>query len=256
MKIKLILIIIVSILILKVIFLIGTKAQENSNDQFLLETVWGGTKRTSKYNPDNYSPGCHSTALAQIMYYHRLQPHGKKEYTTKKGHHINVNYDEHNFDWGLFVNYVNDSTPQNKVDELALYRFYLATVVEKNFGNGSYQKTFHKSQIKEHFNCKVKEKPGYKTFLLSRRKVRNIIVREINNLRPVYFHYTDFDGNGHSVVIDGYKKKNKDLFVHVNFGWGGKDNGWYKYEKDCFIPNQKLELIITIKPEKSLVENV
>ena len=248
-KTKITLIIIVSILVLKAISLIGVKAKENPNDEYLLKTVWGGTTRTSKFNPDNFSPGCHSIALAQIMYYHRLQPHGKKEYTTKKGHHIKENYSNHDFNWDLFVNNVNDSTPQENVDELALYRYYLATVVEKNFGNGSYQKTFHKSQIKKHFNCKVKEKPGYKTFLLSRRRVRNIIVKEINSKRPVYFHYTDFDGAGHSIVIDGYKQKDDDLWVHGNFGWGGKDNGWYKYEKNCFIPNQKLELIITVRPK-------
>ncbi len=248
-KLKITLIIVGVIFIAKVITLIGVKAQQNPNNDYLLETVWGGTKRTSKFNPEQYSPGCHSTALAQIMYYHRLQPHGQKEYTTKKGHHIKVNYNDHDFNWDLFVNNVDDNTPQEKVDELALYRYYLATVVEKNFGNGSYQKTFHKSQLKKHFDCKVRERFGYKTFLLSRRKVRNIIVKEINNKRPVYFHYTDFNGNGHSVVLDGYKQKDDGLWIHANYGWGGKENKWLKYEKDCFIKNQKLELLITVKPK-------
>lgn len=247
---KVLIIILALVIVLKLISLIGPRAQENPNDEYLLKTVWGGTVRTNKYNPDNYSPGCHSTALAQIMYYHRLQPHGQKEYTTKKGHHIKVNYDGYDFNWDLFVNHVDDNTPQENVDELALYRYYVATVVEKNFGNGSYQKTFHKKQLKKHFDCKVRERLGYKTFLLSRRKVRNIIVKEINKKRPVYFHYTDFNGNGHSIVLDGYEQKDDGFWIHANFGWGGKNNGWYKYGKNCFIQNQKLELLITIKPNK------
>ena len=241
-------IIALTILLMQGLTIRTTYSQEVNNKEYLLETVWGGTTRTNKYNPDNYSPGCHSTALSQILYYHRLQPKGEKEYTTIKGHEIKENYSDHTFNWDLFVNIINENTLEEFVDEVALYKYYVATVVEKNFGNGSYQKTFHKSQIKKHFDCKVRERFGYKTFLLSRRKVRNIIVKEINKKRPVYFHYTDFDGGGHSVVIDGYKQKDDNLWVHTNFGWGGKKNDWYIYEKDCFLKETKLELIITIKP--------
>ena len=33
---------------------------------------------------------------------------------------------------------------------------------------------------------------------------------------------------GHNVVVDGY---NTDNYFHVNFGWGGSNNGWYSYPR-------------------------
>ncbi|HOP04568.1 MAG TPA: C10 family peptidase [Tenuifilaceae bacterium] len=229
---------------------IRTNAQENLGDGYLLKTVWGGSARINKYNPDQQSPGCHSTALAQICYYHKLQPNGTKKYVTSKGHEINENFDEHKFNWELFQPVLNDETPEESANEMALYSYYIASMVEKNFGTGSYQKKFHKKQLKKHLNCKVHEKFGYKSFPLTHRKIKRIFRKEINAKRPVYFHYTDFNGGGHSIVIDGYKEKDDDFWVHANFGWGGKKNGWYKFEKDCFLKNTKLELVITLNPKQ------
>lgn len=227
-------------------------AQSESNN-CLLETVWGGTKLTNKFNPDNYSPGCHSTALAQILFYHKLQPKGVKEYQTIKGHSIKEDYSTHQFNWELFPTKVDSNTNQQSIDELALFTYYVATIVEKNFGNGSYQKKFHKRQLKKHFDCKVKERFGYKSFPLGRKRMKKIIMKELNHKRPVYFHYTDFDGGGHSIVIDSYKLKDNQLWIHANFGWGGKNNGWYEFKKNAFLKNTKLELLITIIPRNEKV---
>lgn len=52
---------------------VSLNAQPVDKDKCLLETTWGGTTLFNKYNPANHSPGCHSMALAQIFYYHKLQ---------------------------------------------------------------------------------------------------------------------------------------------------------------------------------------
>lgn len=215
---------------------------------FLLETSWGGTEKFNKYNPGEQSPGCHSTALSQICYYHRLQPHGVKSYVTSRGDSILEDYSSHTFNWNLFRKNIDDTTPAECVDEMALYTYYFASMLEKNFGTGSYQTTFHRRQIRDHLDCKVRERFGYKTLLMSRNTVKRIIRKQIDKACPVYFHYTDFGGNGHSIVIDGYQVREDGLWVHANFGWRGKSDGWYRYEKDCFLDNSKLELIITIEP--------
>ncbi|MEE4178778.1 MAG: C10 family peptidase [Bacteroides sp.] len=223
-------------------------SQVDLGDDFLLTTTWGGSARINMFNPGENSPGCHSTALAQICYYHRLQPHGVKEYVTSQGYEVNLNFDDHQFNWDLFQAVLNDETPEESAREMALYSYFMASMVEKNFGTGSYQKKFHKKQLREHLDAKVRERFGYKSFPLNRRRIKGIFRKEIDSKRPVYFHYTDFNGGGHSVVIDGYQEINDEFWVHANFGWGGKRNGWYKFEKDCFLENTKLELVITIKP--------
>lgn len=225
-------------------------SQIDLGDDYLIKAKWGGSSRINKYNPEGHSPGCHATALAQICFYHKLQPHGVKEYVTSKGHEIKENFDNHQFNWELFKPVLNDDTPEESANEMALYSYYIASIVEKNFGTGSYQKKFHKKQLKKHFDAKIRERFGFKSFPLNRRKIKRIFRNEINEKRPVYYHFTDFDGGGHSIVIDGYKEKDDEFWVHAHFGYGGKKDGWYKYEKDCFLKNTKLELVITINPKK------
>lgn len=39
----------------------------------------------------------------------------------------------------------------------------------------------------------------------------------------------DSGKTAHAVVIDGYRYQNSVFQVHLNYGWGGKNNGWYNY---------------------------
>jgi hypothetical protein len=52
--------------------------------------------------------------------------------------------------------------------------------------------------------------------------------------------------NGHAVVFDGTAEENNDLYVHVNFGWGGKSDGWFDIKS---LANQReLLYIFTVIP--------
>lgn len=67
------------------------------------------------------------------------------------------------------------------------------------------------------------------------RKAKRLkeIVNSINNNKPVWFAGLGGGKHGHAWVVDGYKKNDNatkskhDYFIHCNFGWGGKNNGWY-----------------------------
>ena len=111
-------------------------------------------------------------------------------------------------------------------------------------------KNFHKKQLKQHYDCKVKEYLGFKGFFTSNKKIEKILQKEIKAKRPVYFHYTNLNGGGHSVVADGYQIIGGKLYVHFNFGWGGRSNGWY--DPLASIANSddtKLRIITTIEPK-------
>lgn len=51
------------------------------------------------------------------------------------------------------------------------------------------------------------------------------MAQNIKDTLPVHLAVVDPAGTmGHNVVVDGY---NTDEYFHLNFGWGGSNNGWY-----------------------------
>jgi len=59
--------------------------------------------------------------------------------------------------------------------------------------------------------------------------------------------------SGHNVVVDGY---NTDGYYHINFGWGGSNNGWYIIPDEIPYSLTVIEgLIVDImKPEANKIE--
>jgi hypothetical protein len=51
-----------------------------------------------------------------------------------------------------------------------------------------------------------------------------LLENELNNNRPMQFQGFDPVNGGHSWVCDGYSAFN---MMHMNWGWGGYDNGYY-----------------------------
>ncbi len=219
----------------------------------LIQTHWsGGDSMYLLFTPDHYTWGCHSTALAQILYYHHLAPFGTTSYLTSKGYIVEENFDNYVFDWDKFIDALTVDTDQQSIEQVALYGYLIACIVQKDFGTGRYMKKMHKKQLQEHFNCKVNEYVRYKGLFLSNRKIEKIVRKEIDNRRPVYFHYTNFNGGGHSVVIDNYSVEGEYFMVHLNFGWGGDSDGWYNLFESIANPDDtKLRLFISINPNEN-----
>ena len=54
------------------------------------------------------------------------------------------------------------------------------------------------------------------------------MVRDEVAKHPIYYSgFSSKDGSGHAYVADGYADYMGDLAIHINFGWGGEDNGYY-----------------------------
>lgn len=219
---------------------------------YLLKTNWGGDSfHPNDYIPDNYTAGCHSMAFAQIFNFHKIKPKREVSYTSSKGYNINENFNNYYPNWERMQNSKSEIYDSLCLDEIQKYIYYVAATVQKDFGTGDYMKAFHKKQLEHHYDCKVKESFSIKGLFTSKRKIAKILQKEIDAGRPVYFHYTNLNGGGHSIVADGYQIINGKLFVHFNFGWGGNHNGWY----DPLIPmanpdDTKLRIITTIEPVK------
>ncbi|HEY0110558.1 MAG TPA: hypothetical protein VGB67_13055, partial [Fibrella sp.] len=103
---------------------VGTRASARERKkcergkQYLLATQWKQMGGFEFYTPDSLRVGCWSTALAQIVYYHRLKPFGQVVYTSRQGYVVNESLDSTLFNFDLFAPFINSTTDQATVDQL------------------------------------------------------------------------------------------------------------------------------------------
>lgn len=158
----------------------------------------------------------------------------------------------HKFDWTKFRNEITDSTSQDIINEISLYCYSIATIVQKDFGKGGYiTKLPPIENIEKQLNVNAKQYLNYKGLFHSKRKIKNIIVREIEANRPMYLYYRNMNvkGSGHSTVLDGYRFDDKNFKVHLNFGWGGRSDGWYNlFDSIATEGDTELRILITVQP--------
>ena len=220
----------------------------------LIRTHWMGEGLYAQCapGPESVTLGCWSTTFAQIAYYHQLQPTGSVQYVSSKGYSIKENLGDHIFDWEKFTTVLTDTTAQEVVDEVSRYCYSIATIVQKDFGLGRYMTKLPSIEnIENRLNASATLYLNYKGLFQSKRKFRNIVIQEIEESRPLYLYYRNMSvsGSGHSVVLDGYRFDGDDFFVHLNFGWGGRKDGWYNlFEPIVLEGDTELRFLITLQP--------
>ncbi len=222
--------------------------------KILLHTHWAGEGPYSQYapGPESVTLGCWSTTIAQISYFHHLQPTGTVKYISTKGYSIDEDLGKHRFDWNKFTDTLNDTTSQDIINEVSRYCYSISTIVQKDFGLGRYMTKLPPiNNLENQLNVDATLYPNYKGLFQSKRKIKNIVIREIEQNRPLYLYYRNMNvnGSGHSVVLDGYRDDTDDFKVHLNFGWGGKNDGWYSLFAPIAIEGDiELRLLITFRP--------
>lgn len=236
------------------------KPRSEIKGDYLLETRWGGNEKDFrlfyKYTPNNQPLGCHSVAIAQVLFYYKLAPSGEVNYTCSNGTKIQENFSNYTVDWNKITASLTDSTPQGEIDATAFYAYSVACIVQKDFGTNQYvdieSSNNHKSQIEKHFKCTYesytyKPETSVSELIEKDKSITDIIKHEIYAKRPVGFYYDRPNNGGHAIVIDGYTLKENKFYVHANFGWSGNSDGWYLLTED--LPQDiRAIMILTIKP--------
>jgi hypothetical protein len=244
--------------VLIILLLLSTKSfsqkpRANIKGDYLLKTAWGGSSPFNAFAPEGTTLGCHANAFAQVMYFHRLAPYGKVSYKCKNGTLISEDFSDYTPQWDTFaLNKKSSDENASATEQTARFMYYVASVIRKDFGTDQYvdyADDYHKKAIESHFRCILtayaKEvKSSISHALKEKIDLIKLMRTEIDAKRPVGFYYTDRKGGGHAVVIDGYTVKNGKIYFHVNFGWFGRSDGWYRLEED--LPKNIKELA-TIK---------
>jgi hypothetical protein len=235
----------------------GQDPRKNINGNFLLKTQWGSDNFHTRFTPGNQPLGCHSIAIAQVLYFHKLAPSGKVNYQCSNGVAIKEDFSDYTVDWNKISARLTESSTTEVLDATAYFNYAVAAIVQKDFATDNYvdieNSDNHKTQIEQHFKCRYNsyvfhDKSTFATVFANNQTFENLIKKEIDKKRPVGFYYI-WDDGGHAVVIDGYTIQEGNFYVHANFGWMGHSDGWYLMPAD--LPaTTSLVMLLTIDPLK------
>jgi hypothetical protein len=191
----------------------------------LVATRWSQEGSYAALTPNHQALGCWSVAFAQIVAFHRLTPKGRVHYTTRGGKVVDESLSPP-IQWEKVVTEILPETSSESAHETARLCYYLAVIVQKDFGRDEYVDIARlPEEIAGHCSCIVRKVES---------GLNDQIVSELRANRPVEAYFDDILNinvvrNGHAAVIDGTAENNGRLMLHVNPGWGGASDGWYDF---------------------------
>lgn len=174
--------------------------------------------------------GCVAVAMSQAMSVQRFpgQPRGRKSYVASNYGTLSVNFDtEKPYDWDALI------AGTNSCDEAARLLYHAGVSVEMNYGT---EGSGIPSNQADRISTALGEYFGYNKGELRciwrdsyQQDWDDLIYNEIQAGRAVVYNAIDdvTPGmhSGHSFNIDGYQGNG---FFHVNWGWGGSGNAYFK----------------------------
>lgn len=178
--------------------------------------------------------GCVATAVSQVMRYHGhpAQGRGSHAYKSKLFDTIRVDYSQSYYDWENMPNELTSASSQEQINAVAKLCFDVGVMMDMNYsttGSGAYE---HSGGMLQRFSAEsglenhLFYNPGmYAAFKegFSDNEWNDIIARELEAGRPVVYTGSS-STSGHAFVIDG---RNSRGHFHVNWGWGGYNNGYF-----------------------------
>ena len=203
----------------------------------LLTTTWnqGNPYNTScpVYSGNNRSAtGCVATAMAQVMYY----TENKANNTTTSISTSIPGYTTSTYrismpaiDAGSTLNWSGMTTSYSSTDDasdIAKLMLYCGCSVKMNYGpsSGAYTQDMAHA-LKTYFGYSSTTQFVSRSYY-SYANWTDLIYHELSQARPVLYGGQSVD-NGHVFVCDGYQYENNADLFHINWGWGGKSDGYF-----------------------------
>lgn len=182
---------------------------------------------TSQGVTRNHYTGCVVTAATQVMKYydHPAQGRGSKSYTWE-GQTLSANFGATTYNWNYMPGAVPSRPSAANTQEYSQLAYHFGVAVEMQYaeaGSGTYAMLVP-GALTDYFDydpsLAIHTREYYNT-----DEWMAMLRHELDNRRPVYYGGTSDAGpGGHAFVIDGYDSNG---FVHVNWGWYGRSNGYF-----------------------------
>jgi len=171
--------------------------------------------------------GCTATAIGQIMKYwnHPKSGHGTAKLISNKYGEFLVNFEEQIYNWDQISDFLSN---YNK--DVSNLLFNLGVAFSMSYSPGFSGSTIIKvrnglvSYLKYNFDMVTVSRSSYQSL----DEWYSILDGQLENEIPVYYQGFRTDkAEGHAWVCDGYKTVLNVKLYHMNWGWNGKDNGYY-----------------------------
>lgn len=172
--------------------------------------------------------GCVATAMAMVMKYFEYPQKGigSHSYKTPAGNDCSFNFGATTFDWkNMLPQYTAGKYTDAQGKAVAELMYACGVAVEMDYspdGSGAMSSIVADALI-NYFG--YSKNMGYVSRnFFSTQEWMEMVKKELNEKRPILYCGASKEV-GHEFVLDGYDKNN---LVHVNWGWGGMNNGYFE----------------------------
>jgi hypothetical protein len=208
----------------------------NRSVEPLLASIWNQTDLYNNMAPEDpnsvYSghckSGCVANTMSQIMRYWEWPRSGEGSHGyDANGNYGNYGWQEADFSaatyrYELMPDYLDFASPQDEVDATALLEYHAGVSVNMGYGanaSGAYSQDVGPA-MESYFRFSSDYWHNYQEYSYTWEED---MVNNLDAGMPLYYA-SQGDVGGHAYVVDGYDDW---YFFHVNWGWGGFDNGYY-----------------------------
>lgn len=219
----------------------------------LVTTKWDQGKFYNQYCPfDNDAPlstqdyrvpvGCVALTMINILNYHRYpssgvggasyQAYSRDEETgeiLKDYGRLSANFGQSSYNYDAMSDRLTSYE-----GEFGKLVYHCGIAVRMNYaadGSGA-QSTEALAKLKDNFrfssNASMRDRSAYTTY---QEWIDEVLKPELDARRPLYYSGRSTTYGGHAWIIDGYIDTDDATYFHVNWGWGGLDNGFYLIDR-------------------------
>ena len=208
----------------------------NRSVEPLLASIWNQTDLYNNMVPEDPSSvysghcksGCVANTMSQIMRFWEWPRTGEGSYgyyaSSDYGNYgwLEANYAAATYRYELMPDFLDFASPQAEVDATALLELHAGISVDMMYGpngSGAYSENVGPA-MEEHFRFSEDYWHNYQEYSDSWEED---LMANLEAGMPLYYASSGPDG-GHAYVVDGFDDF---YFFHVNWGWGGFDNGYF-----------------------------
>ncbi len=172
--------------------------------------------------------GCVATAMAQVMYYNRWPEQGIGSHTYAPsilyGNTLTADFANTRYNWDAMLPQYDANSSDTSREAVAQLMLHCGIAVDMQYSSSSGATSLSVPLALVNYfgydrGIAYRTRQNY-----SSTEWQSIIVEELDNNRPLIALGTSSAG-GHCFVFDGYDRNG---FVHVNWGWGGMSNGYFR----------------------------
>lgn len=171
--------------------------------------------------------GCVATAIAQVFYTNKYPYIGQGTRTNTSASSITVNFDDEPYDYDNMLDSYAGYYTDEQAHAVAHLMLHCGVAVNMDYspdGSGAYTDQAADG-IRKYFGIEDAyyiDRDNY-----SEQDWMDMVYSYVSGGHPMYYSAVDrspWTGGGHAFVLDGY---NEAGLVHINWGWSGKDNGFF-----------------------------